>query len=65
MLLGQTTDHSFFSRIEDGLSHGLVTQNERDDLHMIRGFRNTFAHNLRANSCLTRPSRSRWTPWKT
>ncbi len=49
-LLGQAQEQSFFCRINDGLSQGLLTQNEHTDLHVIRSLRNSFAHCLRANS---------------
>ncbi len=48
-LLAQTQPQSFYSRINDAICCGLLTQNEHDDLHVIRDLRNTFAHDLRAN----------------
>ena len=47
-LLGQTQPNSFYSRINDAAATGLLTQNEHDDLHVIRGLRNSFAHDLKA-----------------
>ena len=49
-LLGEAQNKSFFVRINEGLAQGWLTPNEHDDLHTIRGIRNSFAHNLRANS---------------
>jgi hypothetical protein len=47
-LLGDTTDRAFNARIGDARDYGILTQNEHDDLHIIRRLRNRFAHNLRA-----------------
>lgn len=48
-LLGDTSERSFYVRIEDALLWGLLTQNERDDLHAVRKLRNAFAHDLRVS----------------
>jgi hypothetical protein len=39
---------SFAVRINDALANNLITQNECDDLHVMRSLRNSFAHKLRA-----------------
>jgi hypothetical protein len=49
VLLGQAQNKSFSVRINEALAQGWLTPNEHDDLHTIRGLRNSFAHNLRAN----------------
>jgi hypothetical protein len=46
-LLGDTTERSFAARINDALAWGLLTQDEHDDLHVLRQLRNGFAHDLR------------------
>jgi len=46
-LLGDTKDRSFFDRIGDGRDWALLTQDEHDDLHVLRKLRNAFAHDLR------------------
>jgi hypothetical protein len=46
-LLGDTNERSLFVRINDALAWGLLTQDEHDDLHVIRALRNDFAHDLR------------------
>lgn len=40
----------FHDKIELGLARRLLTQNECDDLHVMRQLRNSFAHNLEANT---------------
>jgi hypothetical protein len=45
--LGDTTERSFAARINDALAWSLLTQNEHDDLHVLRKLRNDFAHDLR------------------
>lgn len=40
-------DTTFFGRIKKGLAVGQLTQNEHDDLLVIKDLRNDFAHNLR------------------
>ncbi len=49
LLLRRGRDH-FYTRINLGLAARILTQNEHDDLHVIRNLRNSFAHNLRANT---------------
>lgn len=46
-LLGDTTDRPFAARINNALAWGLLTQDEHDDLHVLRQLRNGFAHDLR------------------
>lgn len=48
-LLG-TSSGDFCTRINLAFVAGIVTENERADLHAIRNLRNSFAHNLRANT---------------
>lgn len=47
-ILGDTSDRSFSSRIDDARDYGVLTAHEHNDLHEIRRLRNGFAHNLRA-----------------
>jgi hypothetical protein len=47
VLLGDSTERPLFVRINDALAWGLLTQAEHDDLHVVRGLRNDFAHDLR------------------
>jgi hypothetical protein len=49
-MLARVQNKSFAVRINEGLAQGWLTQNEHDDLHVIRGFRNSFAHDLRAKN---------------
>jgi hypothetical protein len=46
-LLADTKERSFSARIKDALEWGLLSQNEHDDLHLLRDLRNGFAHDLR------------------
>lgn len=46
-LLKDTTERSFFQRIDAGLQWGLLTRDEHADLNTLRQLRNEFAHDLR------------------
>ncbi|MBI3469624.1 MAG: hypothetical protein HY000_42030 [Planctomycetes bacterium] len=46
-LLGDVTERPFAVRIKDALAWGLLTQDEHDDLQVLRQLRNGFAHDLR------------------
>jgi hypothetical protein len=49
-LLGDKEERSLYVRIDDAFRWGLLSPDERHDLHVIRKLRNDFAHNLRDNS---------------
>lgn len=44
------SDGNFFTRINVALAARILTENEHDDLHVMRKLRNDFAHNLKANT---------------
>ena len=49
-LLGDTRGRRFRDRIDEAAEFGLLTDNERHDLHVLRELRNDFAHDLRTNA---------------
>jgi hypothetical protein len=49
MLLARSRG-DFIDRIELGAAMGLLSPNEREDLHVIRELRNRFAHRLQENT---------------
>jgi hypothetical protein len=49
-LLGDKNERSLYERLKDALGWALLTQNEHDDLQILRLLRNKFAHDLRMKS---------------
>jgi hypothetical protein len=49
-LLGDTNERSFHERLKEALAWGLLSQNEHDDLQILRILRNEFAHDLRSKT---------------